>query len=204
MSFQLAVEKVLKHEGGFVDHPADRGGATNWGITQKVYEKFKGRAVTLAEMKNMPKSDAIAIYKAEYWDKVGGGQLKFYSIAFVIFDQAINRGVGSAVMQAQRIAGVKADGAMGPKTIAAINTMGETDFMSKYLAASLNFYESVVKNRPSQSAFIDGWRNRITSIEDYVGQFVGKENGAVALSAGTILMLVGFVFLFVSLAKVRA
>ena len=72
MSFQLAVEKVLKHEGGFVNHPDDRGGATNWGITQKVYEKFKGRPVTLAEMKNMPKSDAIAIYKAEYWDKVGG------------------------------------------------------------------------------------------------------------------------------------
>ena len=55
-----AIEKVLKHEGGYVDHPADKGGATNFGITQKVYEEFVKRKVTKDEIKNMPRGNAIA------------------------------------------------------------------------------------------------------------------------------------------------
>lgn len=201
MSFIIAVEKVLAHEGGFVNHPADRGGPTNFGITQKTYSDFKKRPVTVEEVKNMPRSEAVQIYKQNYWDKILGDNFKFYSVAFVVFDQAVNRGVSSAVKQAQRIVGTTQDGSMGPVTLAAINAMGENDFISRYLAASLTFYDNLVSKDSSQSAFIKGWRNRISSIEDYVSQYVGKENTTAALSI-TGLVFVGLIFfLILMLAK---
>lgn len=203
MSYVTAINKVLDHEGGFVNHPADRGGPTNWGITQKVYERHVGRSVSVDEMARMPRTDALAIYKINYWDAIGGDKIKFYSVAFAIFDQAVNRGVSAAVKQAQRIAGVAADGVMGSRSIEAINKMGETDFISKYLAASLSAYEAIVSSDPSQAVFIKGWRNRVKSIGDYVSAFAGKPNTTVLLSSGVIMLAVG-AFFILNLSRAKA
>jgi lysozyme family protein len=166
-NFLKAVEKVLKHEGGFVNHPADRGGATNWGITQKTYEKFMRRPVTVDEIRRMPKGNAVAIYKEDYWDKVGGDKIKKYAIAFVLFDQAVNRGHNRAIKQAQKILGLYQDGIIGPKTIAAINDTNETEFLNKYLAESEKAYRSIASANPSQVVFLKGWLNRVESLRDY-------------------------------------
>ena len=65
---QTAINQVLVHEGGFVNHPADRGGPTNYGITKKVYEEFVGRPVSIQEIKDMPIGNVVAIYKEKYWE----------------------------------------------------------------------------------------------------------------------------------------
>lgn len=166
-NFMKAVTKVLEHEGGFVDHPADKGGATNWGITQKVYENFIGNPVSKDEMRIMPKGNAIAIYKEMYWDKVKGDFIKSYAKAFIIFDQAVNRGPKSAAKQAQKIAGVTVDGAIGPQSLKAINAFNEKRFIDLYLADSKQFYKNIVSRDPSQAVFINGWMNRVTSLEKY-------------------------------------
>jgi lysozyme family protein len=176
-SFTDAVEKILKHEGGYVDHPNDKGGKTNFGITQKVYETFIGRKLTDAEagtvMKNMPRGNAIAIYKKNYWDVVKGDQLKSYAIAVMLFDQAVNRGHVSAIKQAQGILGLVQDGIAGPKFIQAVNGLllvkgKEKEFSDKYLSASKVFYQTLAKNNPTQAVFLNGWLKRVSSLQEYV------------------------------------
>jgi lysozyme family protein len=188
--FLDAVEVVLKSEGGYVNHPADRGGPTNWGITQKVYEQYKGRTVSLDEMKAMPKSDAVSIYKKNYWDKVGGDAIKYYSVAFTLFDQAVNRGVGAVVKQAQSVLGVTVDGGMGPKTLAALNAMPDVKFIPQFLTMAENSYRSIVANNSSQSVFLTGWLNRLQKVRSEATKFFGQLNARqVGLGIGAIAVL---------------
>lgn len=165
-----AINKVLKTEGGFVNNPADRGGATNYGITQKVYEEFKGRKVTIDEMRNMPIEDAKAIYKAGYWDKVAGDMISNYSIAYTLFDQAVNRGVNSAIMQAQRILGQAVTGLMNGTLLNALNALKPDQaksFLNSYFDASEKFYKDLATKDPTQIIFLQGWLNRVAGLRAY-------------------------------------
>ena len=204
MSFVSAVAQVLKHEGGFVNHPADKGGATNWGITKRVYEAHVGRTVTVDEIKNMPQSVAAAIYKKNYWDAVGGDKIKSYGVAFALFDQAVNRGVGTVVKQTQKILGLPQDGAMGPKTLAALNAVGETEFLARFFAASLASYNAIVAARPEQGVFLRGWMNRLSSLEDYVEKQLGVQNGSVVIGQALLLALMVLVFAYVAFSGGKA
>lgn len=195
MNYVDAINQVLNVEKGFVNHPNDRGGPTNFGITQKVYETFKGRSVSLVEMMNMPKADAIAIYKKNYWDKIGGDKIKLYSVAYAIFDQAVNRGVSAAIKQAQKIAGVLPDGLAGPTTLNAINAIFEGDFLKKYFDESLRAYESIVNNDPTQKTFLNGWRNRVSHLIDYTSKYLGSLNRS-SIGIG-VLLLVSVIFFLI-------
>ena len=84
-NFFKSLELVLKHEGGFVDHPEDPGGATNKGITHKTYSDFLGRPLEdVSELKNIPDEHVELIYKQGYWDKIKGDQLPS-GVDFCIF-----------------------------------------------------------------------------------------------------------------------
>ena len=74
-NFKDCLSMLLKHEGGFVDHPKDPGGATNKGVTKKVYDEYLGRECTIDELKNIPMDHVEEIYKKNYWDKVKGDDL---------------------------------------------------------------------------------------------------------------------------------
>ncbi len=168
-NFLKAVEKVLAHEGGFVNHPLDRGGATNWGITQKTLSSYENRSVSVDYVKNLSRGNAISIYKALYWDKVRGDDINSYAIAFTLFDQAVNRGISSAVKQAQTILRLSSDGIMGTNTVNALNSVNEKEFLADYLAACEAWYRRIVANNPSQKVFLAGWLNRVQSMRDYLG-----------------------------------
>lgn len=185
-NFLKAVEKVLEHEGGFVNHPADRGGATNWGITQKTYEQFIGRPVTVDEIRRMPKGNAVAIYKQNYWDAVRGDEIKSYAIAFTLFDQGVNRGPKRAIKQAQKIMGLYQDGVIGPKTLQAINSIPEKDFLNSYLSESEKAYRSIVNANPSQQVFLRGWLKRVDSLRDYAFANLTTVGISVVVVAGLL------------------
>ena len=121
-NFYESLDVVLKHEGGYVDHPEDPGGRTNMGITQAVYEKYLGRTVTEEEMKDMKIGDVRIIYKESYWDKIKGDDLPS-GIDFCVFDWAVNSGVSRASRALQKIVGVKDDGVIGPNTLKAVNSL---------------------------------------------------------------------------------
>jgi lysozyme family protein len=189
--FLDAVEVVLKNEGGFVNHPADRGGATNWGITKKVYEAYKGRPVSIEEIKNMPKSEAIEIYKRNYWDAIGGDKIKYFSTALTLFDQAVNRGVAAVARQVQSILGLNQDGRFNAQTIAAINAIPDTKFIPQFLTAAENSYKTIVQKNPSQSVFINGWLRRVEKLRSEATRFFGQLNNVqkVGLGLGLIAII---------------
>ena len=192
-----AIEKVLKHEGGFIDHKLDRGGATNFGITKKVYEEFVGRPVTVDEIKNMSKGNAIAIYKKNYWDRVKGDSIKDYAVAFLIFDAAVNSGVSAAIKTAQKILGINPDGVAGTEFLKHLNNFNSKKFTEDYLKAREDFYKAIVAKNPSQQVFIKGWLNRVKDNLTYASKWVGTPVGKVTVGIAGFLLIgaVGF-FLF--------
>lgn len=159
--FIEAIDIVLVQEGGFVNHPKDPGGATNFGVTQSVYEAFIGKKVTVNDIKNMKKSDVYPIYQACYWNKIQGDKLK-PGVDLVVLDFAVNAGVFRAITYMQKAIGVTADGVLGPKTLAAINSIDAAEFINKYSTLRENFYKSL-KTFPT---FGRGWLARVNHIKD--------------------------------------
>ena len=196
-----AINKVMAIEGGFVNNPLDRGGATNYGITQKVYENFVGRSVSVDEIKNMPRGNAVAIYQKNYWNKIRGDDIKDFAVAYAIFDQAVNRGVVASVKQAQKVVGAVSDGIMGTQSINAINAMNPGLFLQRYLAESENAYKQIVANNPSQSVFIKGWLNRVDEIKNYARQVLGLPVVKAGIGLGAIALLSLGIFLFLRSRK---
>lgn len=92
-NFQRSVKAVLKYEGGYADNPADPGGATNRGITIATLRAWRGHPVTKADVKALTEAEAVAIYKARYWDPIRGDQLPA-GVDHALFDIAVNSGPG--------------------------------------------------------------------------------------------------------------
>ncbi len=160
-NFYESLDVVLKHEGGYVDHPEDPGGRTNMGITQAVYEKYLGRTVTEEEMKDMKIGDVRIIYKESYWDKIKGDDLPS-GIDFCVFDWAVNSGVSRASRALQKIVGVKDDGVIGPNTLKAVNSADAKVVIKQLTEAREDFYRRL----STFDTFGNGWlsRNKKTSI----------------------------------------
>jgi len=94
--FRICLDRVLKHEGGFVNHPKDPGGATNFGITQATLADFRKKPVTVAEVKSMTKDEAGEIYRWRYWSPPLCEALP-EGVDYMVFDLAVNSGVSRAV-----------------------------------------------------------------------------------------------------------
>jgi len=161
---------TLRWEGGFVDHPADRGGVTNWGITQATYEAWFGRPVSVADMRLMPQSTALAIYRSAYWRPAGCDRLPEL-IRPVVFDMAVNHGPARAIAVLQgalsRIgAKTTIDGRLGPQTLAKVEE-ALTGHGARLINAICDqrwaFYRAIVAKDPSQAVFARGWRSRCDS-----------------------------------------
>jgi lysozyme family protein len=129
-NFEKALAMVLKHEGGFVDHPQDPGGATNKGITLTTYTDFIHEAVGAAEaslvttddLRDIHDSEVEEIYKKNYWDKVCADDLP-HGLDIALFDFAVNSGPARAVKELQKIFWeCKTDGIMGPNTLKCVKT----------------------------------------------------------------------------------
>lgn len=155
MDFETAISKVLRHEGGFSDHPDDTGGKTRYGITEAVARRIG----YLGAMSELPLELAKQIYKREYWDAVRADELPA-QVRYVLFDAAVNSGVGQAILWLQRAAGVEADGKLGPKTMAAAQALDGTGLKNRLLAQRLRFMASL-SNWP---AFSRGWARRIADL----------------------------------------
>ena len=159
-NFDKSLALILKHEGLYIDHPQDPGGATMKGITLATFTDFKGRAMSKEELRAISDADVRAIYKSRYWDAVRADELK-PGVDLLAFDMAVNKGVGRAAKLMQRAAGVAEDGALGPKSMAAINALDAADFIAKVSEARRDFYKSL-KTFP---VFGKGWLRRVDETE---------------------------------------
>lgn len=164
------IADVLKKEGGYVNHPADKGGATNYGITQATLSHYLGKYCTPADVKAMSKATAADIYEHQYFINTGIQQLP-EAIMPIMFDMAVNHGGYNAIIMLQlelalyvgnSVVG-KADGVIGQKTLAATQkpiANNERLFINNLVNRRINFYKAIVRNNPRQSVFLKGWINR--------------------------------------------
>jgi lysozyme family protein len=150
MNFDTAFEALIGHEGGFVDHPNDPGGATKYGISKRSYPNEDIPNLTLARAKE--------IYRRDFWNAVKGDQLP-YPVAFEVFDAAVNHGVGAAVRLLQKACGVSADGILGPVSLATAQAMDPLKFKCRFNGARLQFYTDL----PNWQSFGKGWARRVAN-----------------------------------------
>lgn len=155
MNFDQAFDIVLRHEGGFSDHAADPGGKTRFGITEAVAREVGYRG----DMRELPLDLAKRIYKDRYWDAVRAEELP-EAIRYAVFDAAVNSGPRQAILWLQRAVGVKADGIIGPQTLAAVRAADPERALRRVLAARLRFMAGL----PNWPAFGRGWARRIADL----------------------------------------
>lgn len=160
-NFSVFLRKILRLEGGYVNHKNDRGGCTNKGITLNTFKQYYGSGLDCNDLKSMTEDQAEAIYKRGYWDPCWGDKIQCSKIAQLIVDWAVNSGVKTAIKKVQAIVGTTTDGIMGPITLQAINSHPQKDLFDKIKESRKEFYLDLVKADNKQRVFLEGWMNRL-------------------------------------------
>ena len=164
-NFDAWLEAVLKHEGGYVNHPDDPGGATNKGITIGTLKRL-GIDVDgdgdsdLADLKALRRSDVARVYRLFYWDAVKGDQLPS-GVDVVVADFAVNSGPSRAAKHLQRALGVTEDGDIGPKTLATIATFNTIRLIDAVSSSRMKF----LRGLKTFKTFGKGWTRRVMEVQ---------------------------------------
>lgn len=177
-NFEKCLELILHHEGGFVDHPEDPGGATNKGITLTTYSGYLGRKATVDELKDIPDEHVKGIYKNNYWDRVKGDNLPA-GLDLCIFDWAVNSGFKRPARILQNIVGVAEDGYIGDKTLEACQSFLQDSYTASMIEKITEKRETFYKGLKHFDTFGKGWlrRNEETKGESIMlaqGEQIGK------------------------------
>ena len=160
-NWEDAFAAVLKHEGGYVNHPRDPGGMTNLGVTKRAWEAYVGHEVDEAAMRALTPEVVKPFYKKMYWDKIKGDDLPS-GVDYAAYDLAVNSGTGRAAKYLQEIAGVPSDGIIGPKSLAAIQTCPAGEMVDALCGMRLDF----LKRLPTWDTFGKGWGRRVADVEE--------------------------------------
>jgi lysozyme family protein len=157
-NWPLAVEAVLKHEGGYINHPRDPGGATNMGITLQTLSRWRRQAVTKQDVKELSQREVEDIYKAWFWDEVNGDALPS-GLDYAVFDFAVNSGPSRAVKTLQRLVKAVPDGEVGPNTLYRVKS-NVPQIIAALSMARLEF----MMRQPTWKDFGRGWKRRVLEV----------------------------------------
>ena len=156
MSFDTCLPVILACEGGFVDDPHDPGGATNLGITLATLSSWRGRLATIAEVEALTPTAVAPIYLARYWNPCHAGDCP-PGVDLMVFDEAVNQGVGHALCALQAALGLAVDGCFGAATQAAL-AVANPDRLINRIAVSR---ETQYRALPVFPRFGRGWLARL-------------------------------------------
>lgn len=148
MTFDEAFDRLISHEGGYVNDPRDPGGETKYGISKRAYPD--------EDIKNLTRERAKFLYHRDYWKRAKCDEYDI-AIGFQLFDAAVNHGIGNASRMVQRAVGVADDGIIGNKTLGAIRAMSANDVLLRFNAERLRFY----CNLSTFDRFGKGWVRRV-------------------------------------------
>ncbi len=146
--FEQCFDKLVVYEGGYVFDPKDPGGETNFGISKRAYPNLNIKTLTRTGVRD--------IYKHDYWDRAQCDKLP-PALAFIVFDTAVNSGIGQSIRFLQRAVNVADDGLLGPLTLAAVNRLEADSLCARFLGQRLEFMTKL----STWDTFGKGWSRRI-------------------------------------------
>ncbi len=150
VTFTQVFDRVIGHEGGYVNDPKDPGGETKWGISKRSYPHL--------DIANLSREGAKTIYFEDFWQPVAM-TCPDGSVRFQLFDAAFNHGFSNATRFLQRAVGTADDGHWGKLSVQAYHAMSENDILLRFLAHRVRFFTKL----STFSRFGKGWMNRIAS-----------------------------------------
>jgi len=154
-NFKRAFDLVLGFEGGYTDDPSDSGGKTKFGISKKAYPD--------EDIVNLTLNRARELYKRDYWDRCKCDLLP-NNLDIMVFDTAVNMGIGYASKSLQKSIGATADGKIGPQTLRLVAVSKPSDVIAKYMTRRTLRYHKIAVQNPKNEKFMKGWINRVFSL----------------------------------------
>jgi len=181
LSYKPSLSMVLSHEGGYVNHPADPGGPTNNGITQRVYDAYrKLKGLPVQSVKLISSTEVADIYNRQYWKLMRGDDLPA-GLDYAVFDFAVNSGTSRAIRYLQRLVGVNDDAVLGDDTLGAVYEAAkknEEALIISYCANRLQFLKSLA----TFPTFGKGWCRRV------IGNIAGVQKNDVGVVDAAVYM----------------
>ncbi len=160
-NFDLALLHVLKHEGGFSNHPADPGGATMRGVIQRVYDAYRDRKGLGRRSVRLIENDELKeIYRRQYWDVIRGDELPS-GVDYCVFDGAVNSGPVQSAKWLQRALRITADGHIGEETVDAASMYGDFEGL---IDAICDQRMAFLKSLRHWGTFGTGWTRRVMGV----------------------------------------
>lgn len=156
---ETCIPRILEHEGGYVDHPRDPGGATNKGVTIATFRAYVKPNGTVDDLRKLTTEQATIVYKRQYWDKVSADLLPI-GVDYAVADFAVNSGPNRAARYLQRALGVPQDGIVGPRTIAAARNAAPDRLINAICDSRLKF----LRGLETWSTFGRGWSSRVEGV----------------------------------------
>lgn len=156
---------IKKWEGGYANIKEDKGGCTMKGVTIGTFRKYFGQDKTCTNLKEITDEQWAHIFKNGYWDPCKADEIVDQSIANIIVDWAWMSGVKTVSKKIQTLVGVTADGIIGKQTLAAINNANAPELFESIYNERKKFYYNIVEKTPSQKKFLNGWLNRLNSLQ---------------------------------------
>lgn len=166
---ERAIRLILQHEGGFVDHPSDPGGATNRGVTLETFRRYVKPGGTVADLRAMSEDTAVMVFKRHYWDAVEADRLPS-GLDYAVADFAVNSGPGRAARVLQAIVGVPVDGVIGPVTLRAASRPDAVGLVAQVCDRRLLFMQSLSNWR----VFKNGWTARVSDVRRVAEQWASE------------------------------
>lgn len=164
---EILAPYIKKWEGGFANDPADRGGATNKGVTIATFEAYcKAKSLprpNVERLKCMTDGEWLDILKTMFWDKWQADKIKSQKLANILVDWVWGSGV-YGIKIPQRILGVKQDGIVGDETLKALNAQDPDKLFQVIYEARKKYLNDITISRPGNKKFLRGWLNRLEDI----------------------------------------
>lgn len=193
-NYDRILEEIFRHEGGYVDHPSDPGGATNMGITHKTLASWRKVSpwtnLPKSEVKNLKKQEAAKIYEANYWKAVRGDDLPS-GVDCYTMDYGVNSGPSRAIRDLQAVLGVTVDGVIGPNTLEALRKSDPLKVVTALHGRRMAFLKSL----KTWGTFGRGWSKRTESVLKLSQELsYAKPRGEQTAGSGNLLaILVKFI-----------
>ncbi len=193
--FARCLELVLRQEGGYADHPADPGGATNFGITRKTLARWRKISpwweLPKAAVKALAVAEAAQIYEASYWRRVAGEALPA-GIDLALFDFAVNSGPERAIKALQAALRVKADGWIGPLTLDALRARIGAAGVASIIVALCDGRLGFLQRLATFATFGRGWSRRVAEIRTAALAMAGVETLPLTQRTNDMNLLSGY------------